>query len=424
MFLVMALVIATVSIPEGMAQIGNETIISSKILPDSLKANINSIWIDGNGDILLATAHLGLLRSTDNGGVWKGIFNVPDFLAHFSFAVIRDPKTNAILLGTANGIFRSIDNGLSWVSVFQIGGPYVRCFFAKDNVILAGVTKGIVQSSDGGQTWKVIFSDSTSYFEVKSITFNKWTSTFLAGIADTTSYGVIRSTDDGKTWQKANNGLGDLHVLSVASDDSGVLYAGTEKKGLYCSSDNGNSWTKVVGINGAKKEAREILVVRSDLIFVGFGWDGIGDGGVFKYDGKSWTQIVPDSVYSIMSLAVKGKSLLVGTSSSLYRVDGVIDTPVGVEETPSVPSSFRLEQNYPNPFNPSTVIRYSVPKTGLVNISVFNLLSQEVKILVNEVKSAGAHEVSFNASNLSSGIYLYRLQSGKFTETKRMVLVK
>ena len=89
-----------------------------------------------------------------------------------------------------------------------------------------------------------------------------------------------------------------------------------------------------------------------------------------------------------------------------------------------VPSVFELSQNFPNPFNPSTVIEYKLPNDGNVSISVYDNSGKEVKSLVNEFKAAGYYSVSFNASSLSSGVYYYRLSSGRFNAVKKMLLVK
>jgi Secretion system C-terminal sorting domain len=89
-----------------------------------------------------------------------------------------------------------------------------------------------------------------------------------------------------------------------------------------------------------------------------------------------------------------------------------------------VPGSFSLNQNYPNPFNPSTLISYSIPKAQLVTLKVYNVLGQHVATLVNEQQSAGSHQINFDASKLSSGVYLYKLESGNFVQTKKMMLLK
>jgi len=133
-----------------------------------------------------------------------------------------------------------------------------------------------------------------------------------------------------------------------------------------------------------------------------------------------------------------GNLVIVGNSFS--RSDGAIpnvcylskykiDKVTGIEQTDfSIPSDFVLSQNYPNPFNPSTRIRFSVAKPSFVTLKVYDLLGREVTTLVNGEKSVGSYEVTFNTSELtsklSSGIYIYRLTADKFTQTKKMILMK
>ncbi|MCC5927081.1 MAG: DUF4397 domain-containing protein [Bacteroidetes bacterium] len=90
----------------------------------------------------------------------------------------------------------------------------------------------------------------------------------------------------------------------------------------------------------------------------------------------------------------------------------------------TAPVAFELEGNFPNPFNPTTNIRFSVPNTSDVSLTVYDMLGRQVAVLVNGTMSAGTHTVTFDASNLSSGTYLYRLQSGSFVETSKMMLIK
>jgi hypothetical protein len=90
----------------------------------------------------------------------------------------------------------------------------------------------------------------------------------------------------------------------------------------------------------------------------------------------------------------------------------------------SVPTIYSLAQNYPNPFNPSTKISFALPKAGNVKLVVFDLLGREIATVVNEFKTAGNHTVDFNASNLASGVYFYKMVAGDFTATKKMLLIK
>ncbi len=86
--------------------------------------------------------------------------------------------------------------------------------------------------------------------------------------------------------------------------------------------------------------------------------------------------------------------------------------------------SFHLGQNYPNPFNPVTNLEFGISKSGFVSLMIYNILGEEVSEIVNEVLSQGNYKYVFDASDLSSGIYYYKLQSGEFTDTKRMLLIK
>jgi hypothetical protein len=90
----------------------------------------------------------------------------------------------------------------------------------------------------------------------------------------------------------------------------------------------------------------------------------------------------------------------------------------------TMPKSFALEQNYPNPFNPSTTIKYELPKSSVVRLSVYDIIGREVSVLVNERRDSGVHEIKFDGSNLASGVYFYRLQAGDFVQSKRLVLLK
>ncbi len=99
-------------------------------------------------------------------------------------------------------------------------------------------------------------------------------------------------------------------------------------------------------------------------------------------------------------------------------------TSVESPKASGIPRSFFVEQNYPNPFNPSTIISYGIPKSGFVSAKIFNLLGQEVTTLFSGYQNAGVYNITFDASRLSSGVYLYRIQAGNVVETKRMVLMK
>jgi hypothetical protein len=105
--------------------------------------------------------------------------------------------------------------------------------------------------------------------------------------------------------------------------------------------------------------------------------------------------------------------------NGVYTYSGEILVEVKV-----LPTEYSLSQNYPNPFNPSTIISYQIPEEGFVTIKLYDVIGNEVAILVNEQKSAGKYQITVNASNLNSGVYFFMLRAGKYTSTKKLILMK
>ncbi|MBM4175633.1 MAG: T9SS type A sorting domain-containing protein [Ignavibacteria bacterium] len=157
-------------------------------------------------------------------------------------------------------------------------------------------------------------------------------------------------------------------------------------------------------------------------------WIGT-DRGLVKFDGTTFTTF-PDvtNPWSIISMKIdRFNNKWIGTFShglAIYNENGVTGVTSVDDESFSI-HSYSLYQNYPNPFNPSTVISYELQKPSFVTLKVYDVLGREVQTLVNEFKQAGKHLVKFSAANnLSSGVYFYKLTAGKFSELKKMILLK
>jgi hypothetical protein len=103
-----------------------------------------------------------------------------------------------------------------------------------------------------------------------------------------------------------------------------------------------------------------------------------------------------------------------------------IDFPLTAVEHPhaEVPLSYALDQNYPNPFNPITTIEFALPREEFVSMSIFNLLGEKVATLVSEDRNAGHHAVTFDAANLPSGVYVYRISTSRFSQARFLLLLK
>ncbi len=147
----------------------------------------------------------------------------------------------------------------------------------------------------------------------------------------------------------------------------------------------------------------------------------------------SGSNLTIESESGTVNIAAASGTITIGGPGGAFKIAGgnnsgeedSDDEGSGDTENPqTVPQQFMLSNNYPNPFNPTTVISYQLPVTSQVTLRVFDMLGREVATLVNDVVPAGQHEVHFDASNLSSGLYIYHLQAGEFLQTKKMMLIK
>ncbi len=439
------------------------------------------ITIDKNGTFIITrlgrSPFAGLFShfSTDNGQTWS-----------FQNAISTDDLERATI--TTDAITTSPFYGRTYTAWVKLSNPFSVAFAFTDDVsqnwstplqinnptnrsaggdvttgpngevyvCWAGVTAtspfkeifvGFASSSNGGANWNV----TENAFDVNGITgvlTNKGNIRVngLPSIAvDTTngpSHGWIyivtgqknlapagsdpdiilnRSTDGGQTWSSAirvnqdavNNGktqyfptvhidkFGAVNVIfyddrNTTNDSSGVF--------LARSTDGGDSWTEF-----------EISDHNYKPVPIG----GLGQG----YQGDN---------IDITSTSSKLWPVWMDNSSGTYQIwTTPIDfSTVDVEDVNGMPLSFELEQNYPNPFNPSTIIGFQISEPGFVSLKVFDVLGNEIAVLVNEDKFIGYYKVEFNTSNhinnnnLNSGIYFYRLLVNEVSETKAMILLK
>ena len=143
----------------------------------------------------------------------------------------------------------------------------------------------------------------------------------------------------------------------------------------------------------------------SDLLTAGLGGYPLGDLNWFPIQKASWMANRRATEYA--------------------EITGALNTGVvGVEEDVNLPNKFNLAQNYPNPFNPSTIISYNIPKASNVTLKVYDILGNEVATLVNQFQNANSYQVNFNAASLASGVYIYKIDAGNFTMSKKMLLLK
>jgi hypothetical protein len=134
------------------------------------------------------------------------------------------------------------------------------------------------------------------------------------------------------------------------------------------------------------------------------------------------TEDTPDRALITMNVSNGDGSGVVGSYAIVDNV--MFADPTSIEQISELSKEFSLKQNYPNPFNPSTKISFSLPSQEHVVVEVFNMLGQKVITLMDKNMNAGYHELEFNGSDLSSGVYFYAIQAGQFNDVKKMIIIK
>jgi hypothetical protein len=407
-------------------------------LPDSLPAYCFAV----NGANLFAGTGRGVFLSTDSGTSWTAASTDMTNVSCLAVSGVN------LFAGTSGGVFVSTNNGTSWAAASTgLTNTDVRALAVFDTNLFAGTSDGVFRSTNNGTNWTAANNglprdlrwDSTHIVPISCIASNGQNLFAGTWFYSRDSSGVYLSTNRGSNWTKMNAGLRvnsgfpGVGALAVSGTN---LFAGTFQ-GVFLSTNNGTSWTATSP--AMKYSYVPALAVCGTNLFAGTGYylKASPPMGVFLStdSGASWTAVNeglprepwwdPSIQYaSIGCLASIGQNLFAGTELGVWRRPlSEMITSVG-NSLGGLPHEFALHQNYPNPFNPSTTIKYELPKSTVVRLSVYDMLGREVSVLVDERRDTGVHEVNFEASRLSSGVYFYRLQAGDFTQTKRLLLLR
>ncbi len=370
------------------------------------------IWTmtyDNSGNALYGTWGGNVYRSENgNNTIINQGMNVG-----YIWSIAVDPVNDKIWVATENGVYISRDNGASW-ELRGLAGKDVRAIIAvgEDHVWAGTWGSGVYELSQATGYQFVERNDDLTFTAVHALAVNSNGDIY----AGTFGGGVMKLEGGSGSWEATSIPYSYVWALGVDSNDK--IYAGTYGGGVYVSDDNGGSWTSVN--NGlANNYIYSITVNPSDEVFAS-AWGA----GVYKLNTSK------DLAWSELGMSgFNVTSVTTGADGYVYAAteDGMIykytDKPLTVDDDTPV-EKFDLLQNYPNPFNPTTNIKFTIAKQGNYKLVVYNLLGEKVATLVNGTINKGSHEIMFNASRLSSGIYVYSLQGEGLKITKKMVLMK
>ena len=321
----------------------------------------------------------------------------------------------------------------------------------------------IKYSPAGVQQWRAVYNGPGGVDVPNSITIDGSNNTYVTGASKgTDSYyhcATVKYNSSGvEQWVQRYNGggNGDDEGLKAVFKD-GFVYVGGYAQGVGTNRDyltikynaaGNNMWTQTYdGPASGRDQCNSIAVDEFGDVYVtgeSKGTDGISHIATVRYNPNGTQQWVQrynsgqcsgyvDEAGLGVAVGPTGGILVTGWSTQIDNNCSFTDcttlkytqTGLGISSNGgNIPDKYSLEQNYPNPFNPATNINFAVPKSGLVTLVVYDITGKEITTLVNENLPAGSYKVNFDASHLSSGVYLYRITSGDFTDVKKMVLVK
>ena len=282
------------------------------------------------------------------------------------------------------------------------------------NIFVGTLSVGIYLSTNNGNSWTAVNNGLTD-FRINTIAVSG-TNIF----AGTQFGGVFLSTNNGNSWTAVNNGLTGLYINVLAISGTNV-FAGIMSGGVFLSTNNGTSWTPVN--NGLPSQGVHSFAASGTNIFA-----ATLEGGVFlsTNNGASWINRnqgfnVTPPVYPLL---IANNYIFAGTlGQSVWR--RLYSEAIRIQNiSTEIPVKYSIFQNYPNPFNPTTKIKFNIAKLGNVKIVVYDVMGREVQTLVNETLKPGTYETTFTASQISSGVYFYKISAGDFSETKKMLIVK
>ncbi len=419
----------------------------------------------GDNGTIIKSLDQGLTWTVMNSGV-TGKLNSVDF--------IGSDIDNAVAVGNSGLMIKTTNGGINWTSVNTGITKNLNSVFSVNSFIMfiAGDNGTLLRSSDGGTTWQNTSLPDTTNDLNKIDLMGSWFFGQIIGMVG--NNGRLYRTTNYLFWDSLYTGTNeDLYELKFKNASSG--YIAGENGTVRYTTDGGNVWYSDLVLSSITTDRINSSLIINDTTSVGVAGNRIilihanesllpVELSLFTYSVQNrnvhlnWTTSseVNNSGFDIERSNVNSQNSGDWTKIGFINGNGTSSSPNNYEFTDrnlnsgkynyrlkqidfngnyeyfnltgevviGAPEKFELSQNYPNPFNPSTKISYELRVTNYVLLKVYDVLGNEVKTLVNEKQNAGTYEVSFDASDLPSGAYFYKLETTGFAETKKMLLIK
>jgi len=449
---------------------------------------VDIFYYDANTAFAVSSLNTAIIKTSNAGTTWSltaGTTMTYQWQSRLSASggignnlCLHPTNRDAMFVVYGSTVYVSRNRGETWTNIATVtGGGSAHSFYVSPldtNVWMVAITGSpdkVMRSTNYGQSWTTSISRNFSnYGQPLEMDQNNPSTYYFAPDAG----GFYRSTNDGVTFTEISNNFPFRSPcdLLVMWDSSNVIFVGDGVTGsgnakIFKSVNGGVNWTDMKTVSSSEIPSMCNSVFDQSNIYatewggsnwyesVDYGqtWDvdfntgfsGWGSGVCFEdpnvllignygsqsafsfNDGTSWT-IIGGLSGAGAGILVPEKNFVINMqTSSLFKLNTNYSVITSVNEfinTASVPATFNLSQNYPNPFNPSTTIKFDLPNAGNLTLKVYNQLGKEVEVLSDGFRNAGSYEINFDASQLSSGVYFYKIVSADISLTKKMLLIK
>ena len=378
---------------------------------------LNSVYFTSSNTGYAVGNNGVILKTTDKGAAWNTM--VSGTTSNLNSVRFIDEQHGFVV---GDNVFLKTNNGgATWVlNTTSLNYSVKSVFFVNQNTgFAAGGNGTISKTTNGGTSWSAFLAEPYAMFT--SLYFTNLSTGFVVGL--TGKY--LKTTDGGNSWfTKYADASKNYYTVQFVDENTGYIVGGWVNSTVMKSVNSGDNWINLFSnAFGVRLYSGSFINAENGYVCGRYGTIlRTSDGGSSWINETSGTSAF---LYGIHYLNDQ-TAYAVGDGGTILSTVSVI----GIHQISSnIPSEFSLSQNYPNPFNPTTKIKFSIPLVGVaymrpVQMIVYDALGRKVTELVNHELSPGTYEVDFDAGNLSSGTYFYRLEAGDFIKTMKMIIVK
>lgn len=379
-------------------------------------------FIDAQTGYYISTSN-ACFRTTNGGAQWS---LVEIFGSEISDMKFLNAATGYVTACGGN-VYRTTNSGIEW-NAYNTGTSYCFSSITFLNSLTGwiaayagGNVATIFKTLNGGVNW-FFLSTVTGIENVYRIQFSDVQTGMIGGGRNNDFDGVfLRTTNGGANWVSSLLTAQVIDDFMFVNAQTGWAISGGD---VLRSTNGGLNWIGQVHVAGHF----------SDCFFVDVntGWaQGLAgsDGIIYKTtnSGLNWTSQTAAGAYNLLAMYFINSQTgwTAGLLGKMYKTTNGGNQLTGVSvNNEDIPTSYLLEQNYPNPFNPVTNIKFHLTEASFVKLTVFDIQGREVETLVNEKLDAGVYTADWNASDMPSGVYLYKIEALTFSEVKKMILLK